>query len=152
MPDLINRRYFLSIQYNPSKRPQDKPSLRSFAWEKGKNKMTIEEILSIMQLITNFGTICAMVYALYRFGRKPTTDLESRVSTAELEIAEIKRSLMQGNDRFREQAKTNEVLIRATLALLEFEVHYCETEQKPISKNLEKAKDDLNEYFSKVRA
>lgn len=114
--------------------------------------MTIEKILSIMQLITNFGTICAMVYALYRFGRKPTTDLESRVSTAELEIAEIKRSLMQGNDRFREQAKTNEVLIRATLALLEFEVHYCETEQKPISKNLEKAKDDLNEYFSKVRA
>jgi hypothetical protein len=91
-----------------------------------------------------------MIYALGTFLKKPTSDLGTRISTAELEIAEIKRSLMQGNDRFREQAKTNEVLIRATLAILEFEVHYCETEQKPISKNLEKAKDDLNEYFSQV--
>lgn len=112
--------------------------------------MTIKDVLSVMQLILNVGSICVMIYALFMFLKKPTSDLESRISTCEVEIAEIKRSLLQGNDRFREQAKTNEVLIRATLALLEFEVHYCETEQKPISKNLEKAKDDLNDYFSRV--
>ena len=43
---------------------------------------------------------------------------------------------------------TNEVLIRSVFALLEFEVHYCETEQKPISKNLERAKDDLHDYLA----
>ena len=112
--------------------------------------MTIQETLSVINCITGFGTLCMMGYALFCFVRKPTADLGTRVTAAELEIAEIKRSLLQGNDRFREQAKTNEVLIRATLALLEFEVHYCETEQKPISKNLEKAKDDLNDYFSRV--
>jgi hypothetical protein len=112
--------------------------------------MTVKDVLSVMQLFLNAGSVCVMIYALFMFLKKPTSDLESRVSTCEVEIAEIKRSLMQGNDRFRETAKTNEVLIRATLALLEFEVHYCETEQKPISKNLEKAKDDLNEYFAKI--
>ncbi len=112
--------------------------------------MTIKDVLSVMQLILSFGNICIIGYAFLKFLGKPHNNLESRIETVELEITEIKRSLMQGNDRFREQAKTNEVLIRATLALLEFEVHYCETERKPISKNLEKAKDDLNEYFSKI--
>ena len=52
-------------------------------------------------------------------------------------------------DKWKEtQDETNEVLIRSVFALLEFEVHYCETEHKPISKNLERAKDDLHDYLA----
>jgi hypothetical protein len=82
---------------------------------------------------------------------KPHTDLETRVEQTEFEIREIKNSLLKGNDRFREQENINEVLINSVLALIEFEVHYCETEQKPISKNLEEAKDNLHRFFARNR-
>ena len=93
--------------------------------------------------------ICIIGYGFYKFMNRPHDTLEERVNLHELEIKEIKQSLLQGNDRFREQEDTNEVLIRSVFALIEFEVHYCETEQKPISKNLEKAKDDLHDYLAR---
>jgi hypothetical protein len=151
-PILLTGDTFSQFNITPQKDRRTNPPCGLLRGRKGKTEMAIEKIIQIMQLLLTFGNICIIGYAFLRFLGKPHDNLETRVNTIELEIAEIKRSLMQGNDRFREQAKTNEVLIRATLALLEFEVHYCETEQKPISKNLEKAKDDLNEYFSKVRA
>ena len=111
--------------------------------------MNVQTILPIMQLILSFGNICIIGYAFIRFIGKPRDDLTVKVSNMEYEIKEIKRSLMQGNDRFREQDSANEVIIRSVVALIDFEVHYCETEQKPISKSLEKAKEELHEYFAK---
>ena len=111
--------------------------------------MDPKDILTIMQVILAFCNLCIMGFVFVKFLGKPHDSLETRLSTLELEVAEIKRSLLKGNDRFREQAEANEVLIRSILALLEFEVHYCETEQKPISRNLEKAKDDLHDFFAK---
>lgn len=97
-----------------------------------------------------------MGYAFKTFLNKPHETLESKhkeladkVGEHDVKIKEIETSLHQGNDRFREQNDTNEVLIRSVFALIEFEVHYCETEQKPISKNLERAKDELHDYLSR---
>ena len=109
----------------------------------------VQTILPILQIIIAFENICVMGYALAKFLSKPHDNLETRVQNLELETKEIKQSLLQGNDRFREQEDTNEILLRCTFALLEFEVHYCETEQKPISKNLEKAKDDVHDYLAR---
>ena len=116
----------------------------------------IQSLLPYLQVILAFCNICIMGYELFKFLNKPHTNLESRVSTLELEIREQKQSLLQGNDRFREQdekfkeqEKTNGVLTHSILALIEFEVHYCETEQKPISKNLERAKDDLQDFLAR---
>lgn len=114
--------------------------------------MTTQDILPVMQLVLTFGNICIIGYGFVKFLGKPHDTLETRVNAVEVEIEDIKRSLMQGNDKFRDHAKTIEMLIRATLALLEFEVHYCETEQKPISTNLEKARNDLNDYFAKIHS
>ena len=111
--------------------------------------MNITALLPFFQLVLTFGNICVLAYALFKFLNRPHDTLEDRVNAHDVEISEIKKSLLQGNDRFREQDDTNEVLIRSVFALLEFEVHYCETEHKPISKNLEKAKDDLHEYLAK---
>lgn len=111
--------------------------------------MNVTDILPFFQLILAFGNICVLGYALYKFMNKPHDTLEDRVNAHEVEIADIKKSLLQGNDRFREQEDTNEVLIRSVFALLEFEVHYCETEQKPITRNLERAKDELHDFLSK---
>ena len=108
----------------------------------------IQTALPIFQMILTFMNICVLAFALIRFLNRPHNTLEARVNEHEVKIKEIEDSLKQGNDRFRDQEDTNEVLIRSVFALLEFEVHYCETEQKPISKNLERAKDDLHDYLA----
>jgi hypothetical protein len=90
-----------------------------------------------------------MVWAFKNFINKPHNDMNDRISTLEIEVSEIKTSLLQGNDRFRNESRKIEVLIQCVFALLEFEVHYCETEQKPISENLEEAKNDLQKFLGK---
>lgn len=110
----------------------------------------IQNILTIFQLSLSFANICIVIYAFFKFINKPHDSLESRVSTIEVKIEEMMRSLQLGNDRFSRQKDTNEVLIRSTLALVEFEIQYCLTEHKDMSKGLEKAKEDLNSYLSKI--
>lgn len=111
--------------------------------------MNVTAILPFFQLILAFGNICVLGYALYKFMNKPHDTLEDRVNAHDVEIKEIKSSLLQGNDRFREQEDTNEVLLRSLLALIEFEIQYLLQENKPISRDLEKAKDDLHNFLSK---
>lgn len=82
---------------------------------------------------------------------EPFNELKIKVDAHDVEINDIKSALRQGNDRFREQESTNEVLIHSTLALIEFEIQYCLTEHKDMSKGLEKAKEDLNNYLAKNR-
>lgn len=111
--------------------------------------MNVTTILPVLQMVLAFGNICVLGYALFKFLNRPHDTLEGRLTSLEVDVKEIKQSLREGNDRFKEQEDTNEVLIRSVFALLEFEVHYCETEQKPISKNLERAKDDLHDFLAK---
>ena len=109
----------------------------------------INEILPVLQMLLAFGNVCVMAFALVKFLNKPHSTLEGRITGLEVEVKEIKQSLLQGNDRFREQENTNEVILHAVLALIEFEIQYCLTEKKPITKELEKAKDDLHSYLAK---
>lgn len=111
--------------------------------------MNVTAILPFFQLALTFGNICVLAYALFKFLNRPHDTLEDRVNAHDVEIKEIKSSLLQGNDRFREQDDTNEVLIHSVLALIEFEIQYCLTEHKEPSKDLERAKDDLHSYLSK---
>lgn len=111
--------------------------------------MNPSTILPYLQIILTFGNICVLAYALYKFLNRPHDSLEDRVNAHDVEIREIKSSLLQGNDRFREQDDTNEVLIHSVLALIEFEIQYCLTEHKEPSRDLERAKEDLHSYLSK---
>ena len=111
--------------------------------------MNITALLPFFQLVLTFGNICVLAYALYKFLNRPHDTLEDRVNAHDVEIADIKKSLLQGNDRFREQDDTNEVLIHSVLALIEFEIQYCLTEHKEPSRDLERAKEDLHSYLSK---
>lgn len=111
--------------------------------------MNITALLPFFQLVLTFGNICVLAYALYKFLNRPHDTLEDRVNAHEVEIADIKKSLLQGNDRFREQDDTNEVLLHSVLALIEFEIQFCLVEHKEMSAGLTKAKEDLNNYLSK---
>ena len=111
--------------------------------------MDTKEILSMMQIILTFGNLSVMLYAFSKFLSKPHDTMEQRLTNLEVKVDEIEDSLKQGNDRFRELNATSEVLINSTLALIEFEIQYCLTENKPISNGLEKAKGDLNRFLAR---
>lgn len=111
--------------------------------------MNMQLSLTVMQMILAFANICVIGYGFYKFLNKPHNNLESRVSALEVEMKDTKQSLHQGNDRFRDQEDTNEVLIHSVLALIEFEIQYCLIEHKEMSKDLEKAKEDLHHYLAR---
>lgn len=108
----------------------------------------LQIILLFMQAFLAFCNICIMLFAFKTFLSKPHDSLESRVAALEQKQKEHDQSLLHGNDRFRTQEKTNEVLIHSTLALIEFEIQYCLIEKKPMTNDLQKAKEDLNRYLA----
>ena len=108
----------------------------------------MDVIIKIAQLVLTLFNIIIILYGFYIFLTKPRTTLEKRVQALEVKLAEAEKSLLQGNDRFRSQDEALEVLIRSTLALIEFEVQYCLTENKQISDDLKKVKEDLHIFLS----
>lgn len=108
----------------------------------------LSPFLQLVQLILASLNIIIIIYGFYIFLTKPRTTLEKRVQALEIKLAEVEKSLLQGNDRFRSQDEALEVLIRSTLALIEFEVQYCLTENKQISDDLKKVKEDLHIFLS----
>lgn len=99
-------------------------------------------ILTILNIIDKY-------IALKDKNDTPFKTLTNKVEEHEVRLNKVESSLYLGNDRFREQENTNEVLLRSLLALIEFEITYLLQEGKPISKDLERAKDDLHSFLSK---
>lgn len=99
-------------------------------------------ILTILNIIDKY-------IALKDKSDSPFKSLAGKVEEHEVRIGKIESSLFLGNDRFREQDNMNEILLSSLLALIEYEIQYCITENKPITKELEKAKDDLHGFLSK---
>lgn len=124
----------------------------SFYW-RGEMVFTTGQIVAF--IIGLLGAILTILNIIDKYiGLKDKSDtpfksLVGRVEEHEVRIGKIESSLFLGNDRFREQEATNEVLLRSILALVEFEIQYCLTENKPISKDLERAKEDLHAFLSK---
>ena len=112
------------------------------------NNPVVLFILFLMNGFLVFCQVCIMIYGFKKFLDKPRNDLETRVQEVEIKIKEIEYSLKQGNDKFREQEVTNQVVLHSILALIEFEIQYCLTEHKNVSPELQKAKDDLHNYLS----
>lgn len=110
---------------------------------------TAQMILLGLQIALALGNLAIMIYALSKFIAKPHDSLTERVTVLEVKMKEAESALRHGNDRFREQDATNEVLIHSVLALIEFEIQYCLTEHKVPSKELEKAKEDLHNYLAR---
>lgn len=109
----------------------------------------MSELLPYVQLLVQLGTLGGMIYAFKLFLSKPHDTLEKRVTTAEVEIKDIKASLLQGNDKFRKQDDTNEMFISCMLAFIDFEIAYCHHTNYEYSEDLEKAKTILQHYLAK---
>ena len=109
----------------------------------------VQIVILAMSLFLNFSSVCAVCYGFYKFINKPRTTLESRVTEVEVKVKEIDASLKQGNDRFREQAETNELFISCMLSFINFEIAYCIHTGYEHDKDLIKAKETLEHYLAK---
>ena len=110
--------------------------------------MNVQTILPIFQLILTFGNVCVLGYALVKFLNKPHSTLEQKVNEHDVKIKEIENSLLQGNDRFREQETTNEVMQSCMLALIDFELAYCIHTSYEDTEDLMRAKNELRKHLA----
>ena len=109
----------------------------------------VTTILPIMQLILAFGNICILFYGFKKFLNKPHDSLEERVNKCESDIKDVKQSLFRGDGKFQEQERALKVIIRATLALVEFEMQYCIEEKKVLTDGLKNSKADLEKFLAR---
>lgn len=110
--------------------------------------MTIQEIKDLMQLAISAISICVSMYALYRFLSRPHNSLESRITVLEKEVKDMKTSLREGNDKFRDQAKLNAVFKAVNLSFIDFEIAYCSNTGYKDTSDLKKAKRILQNCLS----
>ena len=121
----------------------------------------VQTITQYSDLILKLANVLMLGCMFWKFTRKPHEDLENRITTLEKKMDELEtkseirykdfeQQLRKGNDKFRSIEKILEVLLTCSLALINFEVHYCETEHKEISEDLEDARKVLNKCLSKI--
>lgn len=121
----------------------------------------VQTITQYSDLLLKLANVIMLGFMFYKFTRKPHENLESRITAlekkmdeletkSELRHKDLEQQLRQGNDKFRSIEKILEVLLTCSLALINFEVHYCETEHKEISGDLEDARKVLNKCLSKI--
>lgn len=101
-------------------------------------------ILTILNIIDKSTSLKAMKDL-------PFKALSGKVEQHDIELREIKSSLLQGNDRFRSQDDTNEVMQMCMLALIDFELSYCSHTDYEYTEDLIKAKDALRKHLASKR-
>lgn len=111
--------------------------------------MSISTVLPILQTILAGANICIIGYAFLRFMNKPHSSLEGRITELEVKQKEVENALHQGNDRFRDQESTNEVMQSCMLALIDFELAYCINTSYEDTDDLMQAKKELRSHLSR---
>ena len=103
----------------------------------------------ILKVLLQIANVVVLGYALFRFMKKPHDSLETRIISIEERLEKVEQSQTRRDEKISKVSETNEVLIHSVLALIEFEIQYCLTEHKDMSKDLEKAKEDLHSYLAR---
>jgi hypothetical protein len=94
--------------------------------------------------------IIALIYAFYKFTRKPGEDIVTRLAKIEAKLEEVERSLNSSWVEHRAQKDTNEVMQNCVLALIDFELSYCiHTNYAEDTSDLEQAKNTLRNHLAR---
>lgn len=118
----------------------------------------MDQLSEILKVILQVAQVIALIYAGYKFTRKPHDTLETRhealekrVDEHEIKIKEVEKSLKQGNDKFRKQEDTNATFKSVMLSFINFELAYCSNTGYEDNQDLLDAKRELNEYLTGKR-
>ena len=106
-------------------------------------------IIAVLQVITMSISLGVMFWGFRKFLSSPRRELELRVPELETEVKDLRRERDTNENKDKRIDDVLEVILRSTIALIEFEVQYCLTENKEPTQALEKAREGLNEYLSK---
>lgn len=113
--------------------------------------MSAQIVLPWAQLLLAFFNICIIMFGFYKFLSKPHNTLEGRITALEVKQKEFEDSLKQGNDRFRTEASTIEVIQICMLALIDFELSFCAHSNYTHTEDLLKAKNLLQEHLARSK-
>ena len=109
----------------------------------------ITQIQPYFQVAVSFCNLIVLVYAFYKFSKKPHDSLEQRVTVLEVKSKEHDEALHHGNDKFRELKQASTLIVTSILALIEFEVDYCMHHgDEKISAKLEASKEKLYQFLA----
>lgn len=109
----------------------------------------LNDFSEVLKVLLQVANIAILGYALYKFLNKPRNTLEEKVKEHDVKIKEIEDSLKQGNDRFRNEANTIEVIQICMLALIDFELTFCAHSDYKCTEDLLKAKNILQEHLAR---
>lgn len=109
----------------------------------------LSAVLMILQILLALFNLGMLIFAFTKFVSNPRVNLEARVKALELEVESIKKEMLQKEQRSKLQDDALEVILRSSIALIEFEIQYCLVEDKQPTEELKKAKADLNEFLSR---
>lgn len=87
--------------------------------------MTPKDILTILQLIVTSCTFLGMIYAFYKFAKKPSENISERFVKIETRLDDCERSLNTNWEQTRKSQSMIEDIQLCILYLLDFEVSYC---------------------------
>lgn len=104
--------------------------------------------LPLLQFALTVCNLIAMGCVFVKFLNKPHDTLEQRVAVLETKVDDLEKKNDKTEERNNDQDRGLEVITKSVLALIEFEMQYCITENKPVTRGLEKAKDALNDYLA----
>jgi hypothetical protein len=124
----------------------------------------METFLAIVAVISGLcviGNFCIMLYGFKKFIDKPRDSMRDELVALRTEVnliktqalrdkEEVNARLEKGNKKFDELGELCGVLVRCNLALVEFEIQYCITEDKAMSSDLTEVKKELNNYLSHI--
>lgn len=108
-----------------------------------------------LKVILQIAQVIALIYAGYKFTRRPHDTLEEkmyaldrRVGELELKIKDEEKSLDASHEKHRNQDKTNKVFKRVFLLLANFEVAFCQQTGYEHTEDLIQAKKELENYLT----
>ena len=115
----------------------------------------MNEISEYLKVFLQIAQVVTILFAVYKFTRKPHDTLEEkhkalekRVDEHDVKIKEVETSLKQGNDKFRKQEETNATFKSVMLSFVNFELAYCSNTGYEDNQDLLDAKRELNEYLT----
>lgn len=108
------------------------------------------QISPYIDMLLKLLNVIALLYAFYKFTRKPGEDIVTRLAKIESKLDEMERSLNNSWNEHRAQKDTNEVMQNCVLALIDFELSYCiHTNYAEDTSDLEQAKNTLRNHLAR---
>ena len=102
----------------------------------------IKELLPVLQVILTTCNIMVLVYAGFRFIKRPHDSIEDR-------LTELEKVTQLHTGKIKKQEESSEVFINCMLAFIDFELAYCSHNDYQYTEDLKIAKETLRRYLAK---